>query len=41
MDAFSGLTKATVTDLITCLSDWSVQNMRSLNVTNSVSNISF
>jgi len=30
-----GLTKATVTDLISCLGEWSLQNLRLLNVSNS------
>jgi len=30
-----GLTKATVTDLISCLGEWSLQNLRLLNVANS------
>jgi len=30
-----GLTKATVTELISCLGEWSLQNLRLLNVTNS------
>lgn len=30
-----GLTRATVTDLISCLGEWSLQNLRLLNVSNS------
>ena len=30
-----GLTKATVTDLISCLGEWSLHNLRLLNVSNS------
>jgi Zyg-11 family protein len=30
-----GLTKATVTDLIGCLGEWSVLNLKKLDVTNS------
>jgi Zyg-11 family protein len=30
-----GLCRATVTDLISCLGEWSLQNLRLLNVTNS------
>ena len=31
----AGLSKATVTDLISCLSEWSLENLRNLNVANS------
>ena len=31
----TGLTRATVTDLISCLGEWSLQNLRLLNVANS------
>ena len=30
-----GLTKATVTDLVSCLGEWSLHNLRLLNVSNS------